>query len=96
VGRDRSSSRHCDDSYHPLPGQRVVFADQSLQLVSRDNVDGWTGRLVEDSGPGRAMRLQVEVPLLDGEGDQILGPFLSDRALSPVWEQGSHDGNGSS
>jgi hypothetical protein len=28
VGRDRSSSRHCDDSHHSLPGQRVVFADQ--------------------------------------------------------------------
>jgi hypothetical protein len=68
----------------------------ALQLVNRDNVDGWTGQLMEDSGPGRAMRLQVEVPLSDGEGEQILGLFLSDHSLSPDWERGSHNGNGSS
>jgi hypothetical protein len=52
--------------------------------------------MMEDSGPGRVMRLQVEVPLLDGEGKQILGLFLSDHPLSPNWERGSHDGNWSS
>jgi hypothetical protein len=64
------------------------FLTNALQLITRDNVDGWTGRLKEDSGPGRAMRLQVEVPLSDGEGEQILGLFLSDCSLSPDWERG--------
>jgi hypothetical protein len=59
-------------------------------------VDGLTGRLVEDSGPGRAMRLEVVFPLLDGEGEQILGLFLGDRPSSPEGEVGSRDGNGSS
>jgi hypothetical protein len=79
-----------------FPDSESSLLTNALQLVSQDNVDGWTGRLMEDSGPGRAMRLQVEVPLLDGEGEQILGLFLSNRSLSPNWERGSHDGNGSS
>jgi hypothetical protein len=51
---------------------------------------------VEESGLGRAMRLEVKVPLSDDEGEHILGLFLGDLPLSPDWEVGSHDGNGSS
>jgi hypothetical protein len=84
-----TSTTHFPDSIPSL-------LNSTLQLVSRDSVDGWIGRLVEDSGPGRAMRLEVEVPLSDGEGEQILGLFLGDSPLSPDWEVGSHNGNGSS
>jgi hypothetical protein len=79
-----------------FPNSVPSLLNNALQLVSRNSVDSWTGRLVEDSGPGRAMRLEVEVPLSVGEGEQILGLFLGDRPLSPDWEVDSHDGNGSS
>jgi hypothetical protein len=79
-----------------FPDSAPSSLDHALQLVSRDSVDGWIGRLVEDSGPGRAMRLEIEIPLSDGEGERILGLFLGDPRLSPDWEVGSHDGNGSS
>jgi hypothetical protein len=79
-----------------FPDSVPSLLGRALQLVNRDSVDGWTGRLVEDSGPGRAMRLEVEVPLSDGEGERILGLFLGSRPLSPDWEVGSHVGNGSS
>jgi hypothetical protein len=45
------------------------FLNSALQLVNCNSVDNQNGRLVEDSGPGRTMRLEVEVPLLDGEGE---------------------------
>jgi hypothetical protein len=79
-----------------LPDSIPSLLDRVLRLVNRDSVDSWTGRLVEDSGPGRAMRLEVEIPLSDGEGEWIFGFFLGDCPLSPDWEVGSHDGNWSS
>jgi hypothetical protein len=79
-----------------FPDSAPSLLDRALRLVSRDSADGWTGRLVEDSGPGQAMRLEIEVPLSDGEGEKILGLFLGSRPLSPDWEIGSLDGNRSS
>jgi hypothetical protein len=79
-----------------FPDSAPSLLDHALQLVSRDSAGGWIGRLVEDSGPGRAMQLEVEIPLSDGEGERILGLFLGDCPLSSDWEVGSHDGNGSS
>jgi hypothetical protein len=79
-----------------FPDSVPSLLDRALRLVSRDSADGWTGRLVEDSGPGQVMRLEIEVLLLDDEGERILGLFLGSRPLSPDWEGGNHNGNGSS
>jgi hypothetical protein len=78
-------------THFPYSAQSLL--NSALQLVSQDIVDGRTGRLVEDSGPGRVMRLEVEVPLLDGEGERILGLFLRDGPHSPDLEVDSHNGN---